>query len=338
MIWSSIWRWITLRDVSRVIKAAATKGQEASVVTDYTLKIHSCKYGGQKNRVTTFEMIVGPALKEFFLMDEISTVKSLKEFLHILQGSAVISLLKPAPETYDLFDHIILMIYGKIVYQGPREHVLNFFESMGFRCPERKGVADFLQKRTIMSCIAMTVFLGTEMHKRDLQDGGFGDLANRLRFWGFLANSNRFYGPIWCAVLYLLQNQGWNPSFARVFLFTWLAMLEFEPDVKTDYWKTLVLFCLFEKENLGTEMHKRDLQDGGFYAGALFFGVVMIMFNGMSEISMTIANLPVFFKQRDFLFYPSWAYAIPSWIIKIPVLFLEATITYYAIGLDLNVS
>ncbi|GKD48321.1 pleiotropic drug resistance protein 1 [Tanacetum coccineum] len=78
----------------------------------------------------------------------ISTVKSLKEFLHILQGSAVISLLQPAPETYDLFDHIILMTYGKIVYQGPREHVLNFFESMGFRCPERKGVADFLQKVT----------------------------------------------------------------------------------------------------------------------------------------------------------------------------------------------
>ncbi|GJX40279.1 hypothetical protein Tco_0255269 [Tanacetum coccineum] len=124
------------------MKAAATKGQEVSVVTDYTLKIHSCKFGGQKNRVTTFEMIVGPALKEFFLTDEISTVKSLKEFLHILQGSAVISLLQPTPETYDL-------------------------------CPERKGVADFLQKRTIMSCIAMTVFLGTEMHKRDLQDGGF---------------------------------------------------------------------------------------------------------------------------------------------------------------------
>ncbi|GKB74405.1 hypothetical protein Tco_0935817 [Tanacetum coccineum] len=102
-----------------------------------------------KNRVTTFEMIVGPALKEFLLMDEISTVKPLKEFLHILHGSAVISLLQPAPETYDLFDDIILMTYGKIVYQGPREHVLNFFESMGFRFPERKGVADFLQEVTL---------------------------------------------------------------------------------------------------------------------------------------------------------------------------------------------
>ncbi|KAF8696860.1 hypothetical protein HU200_036499 [Digitaria exilis] len=37
---------------------------------------------------------------------------------------------------------------GQIVYQGPREGVLEFFLSLGFKCPERKGVADFLQEVT----------------------------------------------------------------------------------------------------------------------------------------------------------------------------------------------
>jgi ABC-type multidrug transport system ATPase subunit len=55
-------------------------------------------------------------------------------------------LIQPAPETYELFDDIILLSDGEIVYQGPREHVLDFFESVGFKCPERKGVADFLQE------------------------------------------------------------------------------------------------------------------------------------------------------------------------------------------------
>ena len=32
------------------------------------------------------------------------------------------------------------------MYHGPREGVLPFFESQGFACPERKGVADFLQE------------------------------------------------------------------------------------------------------------------------------------------------------------------------------------------------
>ena len=99
-------------------------------------------------------MLVGPSKALF--MDEISTgldssttyqiVNCLKQTIHILHGTAVISLLQPAPETYNLFDDIILLSDGQIVYQGPREDVLEFFESMGFRCPERKGVADFLQE------------------------------------------------------------------------------------------------------------------------------------------------------------------------------------------------
>ena len=34
------------------------------------------------------------------------------------------------------------------MYHGPRENVMEFFESLGFACPERKGVADFLQEVT----------------------------------------------------------------------------------------------------------------------------------------------------------------------------------------------
>ncbi|GMI82038.1 pleiotropic drug resistance 12, ATP-binding cassette G40, PLEIOTROPIC DRUG RESISTANCE 12 [Hibiscus trionum] len=158
-------------DIDVFMKAISTEGQEANVITDYILKILGLDVcadtmvgnamlrgisGGQRKRVTTGEMLVGPARALF--MDEISTgldssttfqiVNSLKQYVHILNGTAVISLLQPAPETYDLFDDIILLSDGVIVYQGPREHVVSFFESMGFRCPERKGVADFLQEVT----------------------------------------------------------------------------------------------------------------------------------------------------------------------------------------------
>ena len=96
-------------------------------------------------------MLVGPS-KVLFL-DEISTgldssttfqiVNSIKQYVHIFNGTAVIP---PAPETCNLFDDIILISDVQIVYQGSRERVLEFFESMGFKCPERKGVADFLQE------------------------------------------------------------------------------------------------------------------------------------------------------------------------------------------------
>lgn len=101
-------------------------------------------------------MIVGPTKTLF--MDEISTgldssttfqiVKCLQQIVHLTEATIFMSLLQPAPETFDLFDDIILLSEGQIVYQGPREHVVEFFEGCGFKCPERKGTADFLQEVT----------------------------------------------------------------------------------------------------------------------------------------------------------------------------------------------
>lgn len=113
------------------------------------------------------EMIVGPTKALF--MDEISNgldssttfqvVTCLQQLVHITDTTALVSLLQPAPETFNLFDEVILMAEGKIVYHGPRSHVLQFFEDCGFKCPERKGAADFLQEvrshyffSTIVSC------------------------------------------------------------------------------------------------------------------------------------------------------------------------------------------
>lgn len=99
----------------------------------------------------------------------------------------------------------------------------------------------------------------------------------------------------------------------------------------------LVTMTLF----LRTNMHRESVSDGGIYMGALFYTVMSIMFNGMAEMSMTIARLPVFYKQRDLQFYPPWSYALPIWIIKIPISCIEAFVwvffTYYVIGFDPNV-
>ncbi|CAL0308772.1 unnamed protein product [Lupinus luteus] len=354
-------------DIDVYMKATAAIGQEESLVTDYALKILGLDIcadtlvgdemlrgisGGQRKRVTTGEMLVGPANALF--MDEISTgldssttfqiVSSLRQYVHILNGTAVISLLQPAPETYELFDDIILISDGKIVYQGPCEYVLDFFESMGFKCPERKGVADFLQEVTSVKdqeqywanrdipyrFVTVTQFseafqsfhigrrMGDELavpfdksrnHPAALTTNKYGVNKKEL----LKANFSREY---------LLMKRN---SFVYIFKICQLTLM------------ALIAMTLF----LRTEMHRDSLSDGGVYAGALFFTVVMIMFNGMAELSMTIAKLPIFYKQRDLLFYPSWAYAIPSWILKIPITLIEVAVwvflTYYVIGFDPNV-
>ncbi|GLT31126.1 hypothetical protein SLA2020_058870 [Shorea laevis] len=158
-------------EIDTYMKAISVKGLKTTLQTDYILKILGLDIcadtlvgnamrrgisGGQKKRLTTGEMIVGP-IKALF-MDEIANgldsstafqiVTCLQQLAHITDATVLVSLLQPAPETFNLFDDIILMVEGRIVYHGPRDNILQYFENCGFRCPVRKGVADFIQEVT----------------------------------------------------------------------------------------------------------------------------------------------------------------------------------------------
>lgn len=114
-------------------------------------------------------MIVGPS--KVLFMDEISTgldsstmfqvVKCMQQIAHLTEATILMSLLQPAPETFNLFDDVILLSEGQTVYHGPTEHVLEFFGTNGFKCPERKGIADFLQEvmpQNLISTTSSTIY------------------------------------------------------------------------------------------------------------------------------------------------------------------------------------
>jgi len=79
-----------------------------------------------------------------------------------------------------------------------------------------------------------------------------------------------------------------------------------------------------------------DVLHANSYLGALFYTLLTNMFNGLPELALSVSRLPVFYKQRDYYFYPAWAYAIPAFLLKIPISLIESllwtSITYYAIG------
>lgn len=85
-------------------------------------------------------------------------------------------------------------------------------------------------------------------------------------------------------------------------------------------------------------MHHNTVDDGIVYLGALYFAIVMILFNGFTEVSLLVTKLPVLYKHRDLHFYPSWAYTLPSWLLSIPTSAIESamwvSVTYYVVGYD----
>ncbi|KAK4413837.1 ABC transporter G family member 36 [Sesamum alatum] len=349
-------------EVDLFMKAIAMQGVESSLFTDYTLRILGldvCRdtivgdgmirgiSGGQKKRVTTGEMIVGPTKTLF--MDEISTgldssttfqiVKCLQQIVHLTESTIFMSLLQPAPETFDLFDDVILLSEGQIVYQGPREHIIEFFESCGFKCPERKGVADFLQ----------------EVTSRKDQEQYWADRSKPYRYipvTEFAKRFKRFHVGL------RLENELSIPydksrSHKAALVFKkysipkrQLLKVNFEKEwllIRRNsfvyIFKTVQIFIVAIITStlfLRTQMHTRNEQDGAIYVGALLFSMICNTFNGFAELSLTIQRLPVFYKHRDLLFHPPWAFTLPTFLLRIPISVFEATVwmvtTYYTIG------
>lgn len=60
-------------------------------------------------------------------------------------ATMVASLLQPIPEVFELFDNVILLQEGHLVYAGHRAGALPFLESqIGVQCPEDEDICEFI--------------------------------------------------------------------------------------------------------------------------------------------------------------------------------------------------
>lgn len=109
--------------------------------------------GGQRRRVTVGEMMQGDY--PVACADEISTgldaavthdiCESICEFSRAMYTTRIVSLLQPGPETFCLFDEVIVLSEGYVIYAGPPGEIMNHFNSLGYKLPAIVDVADFLQ-------------------------------------------------------------------------------------------------------------------------------------------------------------------------------------------------
>ncbi|KAJ6429559.1 hypothetical protein OIU84_021041 [Salix udensis] len=354
-------------DVDAYMKGISVEGLKSNLQTDYILKILGLDIcsdtmigdamrrgisGGQKKRLTAGEMIVGPTKALF--MDEISNgldssstsqiVSCLQQMAHVTHATVLISLLQPAPEIFDLFDDVVLMAEGNIVYHGPRSSICKFFEDSGFRCPERKGVADFLQEVTSRKDQAQYwyckeqpySYISIDEFVKKFKESEFGQKLDEELSKPFAKSEShktalsfeKYSLPKWelfklCSTReYLLMKRNY-------FIYVFKSAL-------------LVIIASVTMTVLLRTRMAVDAIHANYYMGALFYALIILVVDGMPEKLMTVSRLAVFNKQRELCFYPAWAYAIPAAILKVPLSFLEAfvwtALTYYVIGYSPEVS
>ncbi|KAL2338895.1 hypothetical protein Fmac_013341 [Flemingia macrophylla] len=325
--------------------AISVEGQSENLQTEYVLKILGLDIcadilvgdaldrgisGGQKKRLTTGEMIVGP-IKALF-MDEISTgldssttfqiVTCLQQLVHITDATAVLSLLQPAPETFELFDDLILMAEGKIVYHGPCSQALQFFKDCGFWCPERKGVADFLQE-VISKKDQRQYWYRTDIPYRYISVDEFSQIF-KSSYWGRMLNDELSQPDE------KSQSHKNALSFSKYSLGKWdlfkacmkREILLMKRNSFIYVFKTvqltitaIITMTVFLRTQLAV-----DLVGSNYLLGSLYYTLVRLMTNGVAELIMTITRLPVVDKQKAFYLHPAWAYCLPAAILKIPFL------------------
>ncbi|KAE8039264.1 hypothetical protein FH972_011692 [Carpinus fangiana] len=340
-------------EIDAFMKASSVGGKKHSVSTDYVMKVLGLDVcsetfvGSDMLRGISGEMVVGP--RKALFMDEISTgldssttyqiVKCVRNFVHQMEATVLMALLQPAPETFELFDDLVLLSEGYIVYQGPRVEVLDFFETLGFRLPPRKGVADFLQEVTSRKDQAQYwtdsskpyVFLSVPEIAQAFKSSRFGkSLESSLSVPYDKSKSHPL--ALYKKKFAVSKFEHFNACFGReLLLITRHSFLYIFRTCQVAF-IGLVTCTLF----LRTRLHPTDEMNGNLYLSGLFFGLVHMMFNGFSELPLMISRLPIFYKQRDNLFHPASAWSVTSWILRVPYSILEAVVwscvVYYTVG------
>uniref|UniRef100_H3H1N0 ABC transporter domain-containing protein n=2 Tax=Phytophthora ramorum TaxID=164328 RepID=H3H1N0_PHYRM len=310
--------------------------------------------GGERKRVTIGEVLVGG--QSLFLCDEISTgldsaatfdiIKSMRTWCKTLGGSAVIALLQPTPEVVEMFDDILMINEGYMVYHGPRTEILNYFEGHGFTCPPRVDPADFLIEVTsgrghryangsipikdlaVASEDFNNLFCQSSIYRKTHEAIGKG------------FNEHQFESPEDFkkakSVVNLARSKE-KSEFGLAFVPSTLLLLNRQKLV----WlrdPPLLWGKLTEALIIGLVMGMIYFDvSSTYYLRMIFFSIALFQRQAWQQITISFQLRRVFYKQRPRNFFRTTSYAIAESVVQIPVnlvvSFVLGTFFYFMSGL-----
>jgi ABC-type multidrug transport system ATPase subunit/ABC-type multidrug transport system permease subunit len=314
--------------------------------------------GGEKKRLTMGELIVGGGRKVLFC-DEISTgldsettsriTAALRAFAHFRDATVLVALLAPPPETYELFDDVLLLCDGRIVFHGPRPHAAPFLQSLGFVRVPNAADADFL----------VEALAGSHAVAGDAEHGGASAALPRAAEIAAAYRASPF-GEAQAALLRAgcgacgaEQEAGRTPLPpaeallpTHRYALSWLGML------RANSWRELILLrrsafiyafrtsqvalAAAVSSTLFLRVDEENLTNGTLLAGFLFFSITSMFFTSFSEMALALTAMPVFDKQSRAHFYDASSYALAAAAVRVPVSLLEAAlwtgIAYFTVG------
>lgn len=339
--------------------------------------------GGQRRRVTVGEMMQGAS--PVACADEISTgldaavtydiAFSIVRFAKAAKTTRVVSLLQPGPETFSLFDEVIVLSEGYVIYAGPIDDVVEYFEGLGYTQPERMDVADFLQS---IPTADGNLFFDASKSPADAHytSEGFADVFKESAQYAKISNelnsSSQYSWACKSTNGATDEEEGSNAPTAGVpeeYKKPWQN--SFWRSTKLNFTRNLTLWkrdkgfiigkmfenigmavatggILFGQARLtftGNEENISEISDkvyrlqAGVY-GALFMTCFHIILGTMTSTPDEIDTRSIHYKQYDARFYQVYTFVIGRFLSTIPQRTLEIISfgipLYFLVGLDLS--
>ena len=311
--------------------------------------------GGEKRRLTLGEMLISN--RPVKIMDSITDgldaatafdiLRYLRDACSMLGHTYLIALHQPSPPVYELFDEVILMSEGKIIYQGSRSRAKTYFESLGFIWPIDMEEVEFLQEITtsdgrrflddkqIVSSKMMThsdflanAWLESSIFQSMLleipiaksTDGDLHDNKVASFLWPSSC-TNAFQRMSWWFYLYVtLQKYMTIELRSRQFYFVRL-------------YPTVIVGVL-----VGTIYQGIGLTDTFTMTGFLFFNITVPAMGQFSLMPRIYAHKHWHYKFSDALYYPSSVFNIAQSLFAYPLFTIETLlgclIQYWIVGLS----
>uniref|UniRef100_K3W805 ABC transporter domain-containing protein n=1 Tax=Globisporangium ultimum (strain ATCC 200006 / CBS 805.95 / DAOM BR144) TaxID=431595 RepID=K3W805_GLOUD len=289
--------------------------------------------GGERKRVRTGEMEFG--MKYMTFMDEISTgldsaatfdiVNTQRSIAKKLRKTVVIALLQPAPEVFALFDDVMIMNDGEVMYHGPCDQVIDYFQGLGFTYTPERDVADYL------------LDLGTKQQRRYETPSA----QNVPRYPSEFAKNFR-RSAIHHEMLRTLEGP-YNPELLE----NVAVHMDHMPEFHQSFWESTVLLgkrqLVVQFRNKAfifgrivvvlvmgllnaTTFYQFDAINMQVVMGIIFTSIMFLSLGQASQIPTYLSARDIFYKQRGANFFRTTSYVLANSLSQIPLATAETII------------
>jgi hypothetical protein len=181
------------------------------------------------------------------------------------------SIHQPSSNIYEMFDNLVLLAQGELVYFGSSKDALTYFEALNHSCPNHYNPADYLLDLVTMNSVAQV--RGMAMNYRNEHQSKVLTSYRACTPEGFPEDmfddlseyATSPYEQVWCLSVRTMKHNFRNPFLLRTqYLMTLLLGLA----IGFIYWKG----CTLNLEGIQNRV------------GILFFSASLLTFSSMSSI------------------------------------------------------